>query len=91
MAAPLGVLVSNIVAGPDTPRASMLIRESTDRASGSRAANAPAPFSPNSSPSLNRKVTGRAGGLLRSSAATSSRVATPIPSSAAPGPAGELS
>ena len=62
IAAPFGELVSNIKAGPVTPRASTLISELTCLAIGSVRTNAAAPLSPYSSPSLNSSVTGRAGG-----------------------------
>src|SRR5438270_11964361 len=90
IAGPLGWLVSNMFAGPRTPRASRFTRLSTSRLSGS-ARNARAPIRPSSSPSLNRKTIGRFSGWPFKIAATSSIDATPAPSSDAPGPAATLS
>jgi hypothetical protein len=88
IAAPLGRLVSNIKAGPVTPRASRLTTASTCRASGLRSRKARAPIRPASSPSSNSSSTGRFSGRSFSKAAVSSITATPMPSSAAPGPTG---
>ena len=61
--AAFGRLVSNMLTGPRTPRASRLIRLSTLRLSGS-ARKARAPTRPSSSPSLNSRMTGRLSGAV---------------------------
>jgi hypothetical protein len=91
IAAAFGRLVSNMIAGPLTPRDSRLIAKPTWRASGSRSRKARAPSRPSSSPSSKRKMIGRPSRMLRAASAISSIVATPMPSSAAPGPAKVLS
>ena len=92
IAAPLGSLVSNINAGPLTPRDSMLISAADlarQRIAIDKGAGAVEPeflaFVEQQDDGVRRR---RAPAGL---AATSSRVATPIPSSDAPGPVGVLS
>ena len=78
--------VSNMLARPASPRASILITAPTRRAIGSAEKKASAPRSPASSPSVNRKITSRSGGgPAFSIRAISSAAATPDVSSAAPG------
>ncbi len=74
---------------PDEPRASKLRIKPTRSATGFSSAKPRAPKSPNSSPSVKRRITGRARGASAIRIRAISRMAAmPAPSSLAPGPAG---
>ena len=86
--APFCGLVSNMIEGPPLPRASKFSATSTSFAHGCSATNARAPSRPVSSESVNRKMMSfsNCSPLARRARAVSSKVATPVPSSFAPGP-----
>ena len=83
--------VSNIIAGPDAPRASKFTTTPIRLISGWRSANACAPRRPVSSPSLIRKMMSLRVVLPEKARASSIKTATPAPSSLTPGPPGTLS
>ncbi len=86
MSHPLSGLVAVKMDGPETPPASMLTTSLTSSAQRCCVANAAAPCKPVSSESVNSKMTVlRRGGPAPRARAVSSIMATPLPSSVAPG------
>ena len=84
----LRALVSNMLLAPLVPRASKLMTAAAPCSRFASAVKASAPISPDSSASVIRKTIGLRKRSPRSARAVSTRVATPMPSSEAPGPAG---